>query len=221
LYSWLDVAEFCYQSSHWRTDYISSGHNECTKYLFLTNSIPNASAVLLRREALDRAGGVPHDMQLAGDWLIYINVLSISDIAFISAPLNYFRQHVATSRSRLAGKKGPRRETWRVQRVLVRRYGRRTLLRGCRDVLPLFVNNVIYGGRRPPHGEVPLRLPEALGLLKWFARIHPVAFGIALRILSWELMAQLTRIESNCRGLLEKYGSKWAAEAWERAPSGK
>jgi hypothetical protein len=191
MHSWLDVVKFYYQSSHWSADYINSGHDECTKYLFLTNSIPNASAVLLRREALDRAGGVPHDMQLAGDWMTYINVLSVSDIAFVSAPLNYFRQHVATVRSRLAGIKGPSRETWGVQRVLAKRYGRRRLLRGCRNVLPLFVSNLIYGGRRPPYDEVSI--PQALGLLPWFARIHPVALGIALRILSWELMAYWSR----------------------------
>jgi len=191
LSSWLEVLKLQYQSSHWLTDYVNSGHDECTDYLFLHNSIPNASAVLLRREVLDRAGGVAHDMQLAGDWMTYVNVLSISDIAFVSAPLNYFRQHVATVRSRLAQKKVPRRETRRVQRVLAKRYGRRRLLRGCREVLPWYVNNMIYWVRRPPYDEVPL--PRALGLLAWFAHIHPMAFGIALRILSWELMTQLAR----------------------------
>jgi hypothetical protein len=130
-------------------------------------------------------------MQLAGDWMTYINILSISDIAFVSEPLNYFRHHVDTVRSRLAQNKIPRRETQKVQRVLVKRYGRRRLLRGCRHVLPSYVNSMINWGRRPPYDEVPLR--QSLGLLARFARIHPMAFGIAVRILSLELMAYLTR----------------------------
>jgi glycosyltransferase involved in cell wall biosynthesis len=194
LSSWFEVSKLQYQSSHcshWLTDYVNSGHDECTDYLFLHNSIPNASAVLLRREVLERAGGVAHDMLLTGDWMTYVNVLLISDIAFVSAPLNYFRQHVGTVRSRLALKKDPRHETRMVQRVLAKRYGRRRLLRGCRKVLPWYVDNMIYWVRRPPHKEVPL--PRALGLLAWFAHIHPMAFGIGLRMLSWELMSQLTR----------------------------
>jgi hypothetical protein len=188
---WVDVLSMFYETSHWLSDYVNSGQDECKKYLFLHNSIPNASAVVLRREVLERAGGVPRDMLLAGDWMTYVNVLSLSDIAFVSSPLNYFRQHIATVRKRLAEKKSTRRETWRVQQVLVKRYGRRSLLDGCREVLPGYVSRMIGSLRRPPNDEVPLR--TALGLLAWFARIHPRAFGIALRMLSWELMAQLTR----------------------------
>jgi glycosyltransferase involved in cell wall biosynthesis len=191
LCSWLGILDSQYHSSHWHTDYINSGHDECTTYLFLNNSIPNASAVLLRREVLDRAGGVAHDMQLTGDWMTYVKVLSISDVAFVSAPLNYYRQHASTVRSQLAGNKVPRRETRRVQRMLVKRYGRRRLLRGCRELLPSYVNSLISWSRRPPHDEVPLR--GTVGLLAWFAHIHPVAFGIALRIFFWEIMARLTR----------------------------
>jgi glycosyltransferase involved in cell wall biosynthesis len=201
LHCWLEVSEFQYQSSHWRTDYVNSGRDECTDYFFLYNAIPNASAVLLRRSVLDRAGGVPHDMQLAGDWMTYINVLSISDIAFVSEPLNHFRHHVGTVRSRLAQKRIPRLEAEKVQRLLAKRYGRSSLLRGCREVLPSYVDNMINWARRPPHDDVPLW--RALGLLARFARIHPVAFGIALRSFSWELMAQLTR-RAGLSGLARK-----------------
>jgi glycosyltransferase involved in cell wall biosynthesis len=191
LYSWLDVLESQNRSSRWRTDYINSGPSECANYLFLHNTIPNASAVLLRRETLDRAGGVPLDLKLTGDWMTYVNMLSISDIAFVSEPLNYFRQHVNTVRGRLADKRIRNRETRRVQRVLVKRFGRRQLLQDCPQALPTYVNSMIDWVRRPPHDEVPLR--QSLGLLAWFAHIHPRALGIGLMVFGREAMTSLSR----------------------------
>jgi len=54
-----DLLEHEDHSSHWREDYVNAGHDECKNYLFWYNTIPNASAVLLRREILARAGGAP------------------------------------------------------------------------------------------------------------------------------------------------------------------
>ena len=73
LFDYLHELESCHQSDRWRTDYLNSGHDECIRYLFLFNTIPNASAVLMRRQH-ERAGGVPQDMHLCGDWMLYINI---------------------------------------------------------------------------------------------------------------------------------------------------
>jgi glycosyltransferase involved in cell wall biosynthesis len=177
-------------SSHWNLDYVNSGHDECVNYLFWHNMIPNASAVLLRRSILERVGGPPDDMFICGDWITYINMLAHSDIAFVSAHLNYFRHHESTSRSRHAQRGIPARETQRVQRVLLDRYGRRELVRNHDKVLPEYVCDLINGARRPPYFKVPTG--ESLALLAWFARIHPRAFWIALRTFSWEIMAHLS-----------------------------
>ena len=95
-----DLLEHQNHSSHWREDYVNAGHDECKNYMFWHNTIPNASAVLWRREILERAGGAPTDLRVCGDWMAYINVLQLSDIAFVSTPLNYFRQHQANVRTR-------------------------------------------------------------------------------------------------------------------------
>jgi hypothetical protein len=95
----------------------------------------------------------------------------MSDIAFVSEPLNYFRQHVGTVRSQLAQKKVKGRETRRVQQAIVKRYGRRGLLRDCPQALPAYVSSMIDWMRRPPSNRVPLR--QSLGLLARFAQIHP------------------------------------------------
>jgi glycosyltransferase involved in cell wall biosynthesis len=196
LFNYNEYLELLNGVSQWRSDYIISGQDECTTYLFWYNTIPNASAVLLRRVFLDRSGGVPREMLMCGDWMTYVNVLSISDIAFISQPLNYYRQHGHTVRARLYEKKVPLDETWSVQRVLMKRYGRRKLMRNGRQILPFYVNTLINISRRPPYNKVPAG--KSLELLGWCARIHPRAFRIALQTLSWELMAHL----SYCVGLL-------------------
>ncbi len=178
-------------SSHWNQDYINTGHDECVNYLFWHNMIPNASAVLLRRSIIDRVGGAPNDMFICGDWMTYIEILSFSDIAFVSAHLNYFRHHQRTSRGEFSQRGVPARETQRVQWVLIDRYGRRNLVRNHGKVLPEYVGDLINGARRPPYFKVPPG--ESLALLAWFARIHPQAFGIALRTFSWELIAHVSR----------------------------
>ena len=94
LYNLIDTLECHFETCRWKSDYVNSGRDEC-RFLFWTNTIPNASAVLMRRKVLERAGGPPRDMLLAGDWLLYVKMLSISDVAFVSAPLNYFRHHDA------------------------------------------------------------------------------------------------------------------------------
>jgi len=95
-----DLLENQNHSLHWREDYVNAGHDECKNYLFWHNTIPNASAVLWRREILERVGGAPTDLRVCGDWMTYINVLQLSDIAFVSTPLNYFRQHQTNVRTR-------------------------------------------------------------------------------------------------------------------------
>ena len=101
LYNIIDTLDCHFDTTRWKSDYVNSGRDEC-RYLFWTNTIPNASAVLMRRKVLDHVGGSPRDMLLAGDWLLYVKMLAISDIAFVSAPLNYFRFHGRTVRSRLS-----------------------------------------------------------------------------------------------------------------------
>ena len=186
-----DLLEHQNHSSHWREDYVNAGQDECKNYLFWDNTIPNASAVLWRREILERVGGAPTDVRLCGDWITYINALQLSDIAFVSTPLNYFRQHQANVRTRTMKDGTSTREFCRVQRMLLDRYGRRNLVRDDDKIMPQYVSNMVNRSRMPPHNKVPPAV--ALELLAWTARIHPMAFTTALKILSWEQMADLAQ----------------------------
>jgi glycosyltransferase involved in cell wall biosynthesis len=179
------------ESDHWRADFVNSGSEECANYLFWYNTIPNASAVLVRRDALERAGGVCHHMRLCGDWATYVSVLSIADVAFVSEPLNYFRQHPNTVRGRSVKQGLMAREMRAVHRTLIERHGLARLLRDQDEGLDKYVRVSIGAARRPPHNKVPLG--ESIVLLSWLARVQPRAVGIALPILAWEQMADLSR----------------------------
>lgn len=84
----------------WRRDYEEKGIVEVGGYLSSYNTIPNASGVLIRRGAIEKAGGFARGYRLSGDWASYINILEHYDIAYVSAVLNYQRFHP----SRLTGK---------------------------------------------------------------------------------------------------------------------
>ena len=77
----------------WQKDFINIGKNECEQYLIFGNTIPNASAVLIRRSIYEKAGCVDETMRLCGDWMLWVKMLLLSDIAFVAEPLNYFRVH--------------------------------------------------------------------------------------------------------------------------------
>ncbi len=191
LYNMIDTLECHFETSRWRSDFLNSGRDECS-FLFWTNTIPNASAVLMRRKVLERAGGSPRDMLLAGDWLLYAKMLTISDIAFVSTPLNYFRHHECTVRNRLTNDPDVRSfEMLRLARAVTKACGLPERLRNNEDGIRDQVEYWIKLARRPPHNKAPAGM--SLSLLLWFARLHPAAFKTGLRILTKEQLAELAR----------------------------
>ncbi len=79
----------------WATDFQNHGPREVEEYLALKNTITNVSGVLFRRSAYVQAGYAPETMRMCGDWMFYCRLLHHADIAYISAPLNFHRQHPA------------------------------------------------------------------------------------------------------------------------------
>jgi glycosyltransferase involved in cell wall biosynthesis len=77
----------------WLNDFTASGLAEVRDYLARKNTITNVSGVLFRRDAYVRAGGAPETLRMCGDWMTYCRVLHESDVAYVSAPLNFHRQH--------------------------------------------------------------------------------------------------------------------------------
>jgi glycosyltransferase involved in cell wall biosynthesis len=86
-------------SERWQKEFINEGRDECQRYLVYKNTIPNASAALIRRQAYEQGGYAEESLKLCGDWLTWIKILMQSDVAFTPAPLNYFRSHEQSVRS--------------------------------------------------------------------------------------------------------------------------
>ncbi len=85
-------------AQRWKSDFYADGTDEIKNYLFHRNTIPNASAVLFKKTAYEQADKGFQNMKFCGDWLLWIQMLKQGAIAFKSQPLNFFRQHAATTR---------------------------------------------------------------------------------------------------------------------------
>ena len=95
---WADAPD----AGRWRQGFRRSGREECADQLIWKNTIPNASAVLFRRDAYRNAGGAPTTMRLCGDWMLWARLLQHGNVAYVPEPLNHFRQHAGSVRARTA-----------------------------------------------------------------------------------------------------------------------
>jgi glycosyltransferase involved in cell wall biosynthesis len=84
--NWLDA-------KHWTTDFVVDGFEECRKYLVLCNPVPNASAVLLRKDVYERIGMADEGFRVCGDYKVWVAMALEGKIAYIAEPLNYYRTH--------------------------------------------------------------------------------------------------------------------------------
>ena len=84
-------------SDCWLTDYEREGLEEISEALVIKNTIPNVSAALFRRMALEDAfsdiGEELFNYRVAGDWLVYLHVLKTGNVYYCSKPLNLHRRH--------------------------------------------------------------------------------------------------------------------------------
>jgi glycosyltransferase involved in cell wall biosynthesis len=86
-------------AAKWRQDHCADGREEIRERLAIKNTIPNVSAAVFRRSVLAAALGEEWSRlaqyRLAGDWLIYLNVLRRGKVCFVARPLNNHRRHEA------------------------------------------------------------------------------------------------------------------------------
>jgi len=81
----------------WRQDYVCDGLEELSRVLAIKNTIPNVSAVVFRKTSimasLKRCRPLLEKLKIAGDWLIYTDMLQHGRIAFTAESLNAHRRH--------------------------------------------------------------------------------------------------------------------------------
>jgi glycosyltransferase involved in cell wall biosynthesis len=75
----------------WESDFVATGLDECRRYFCHRNTIPNASAVLIRKSVYEQVGYANEEMRLLGDWEMWVRILLASDLAYTAQPLNYYR----------------------------------------------------------------------------------------------------------------------------------
>jgi glycosyltransferase involved in cell wall biosynthesis len=91
----ISLVEYYYgeHAGRWRSDFMADGKQEVRQYLVFKNTIPNASAVLFRRDLALQVGLADEDFKLVGDLMFWVKLLAVSDVAFVGEPLNYWRHH--------------------------------------------------------------------------------------------------------------------------------
>jgi hypothetical protein len=81
----------------WLNPYVAEGLDEIRTALAVKNTIPNVSAVVFRRDALIAALTECEErlseLRVAGDWLVYVTMLTAGRIAFTPRALNSHRRH--------------------------------------------------------------------------------------------------------------------------------
>ena len=101
---------YCYYTddlakTKFRNDYVNPGMRELAEGLAVRNTIPNASAVLMRRNV---ALTLPFDrlctFKAAGDWLVYVNMAMRGRIAFSACVMNSHRRHSQSVIARMPGR---------------------------------------------------------------------------------------------------------------------
>lgn len=79
----------------WTRPFVNDGADECRRFLVRANTIPNASAVVFRRDAYLRAAPPNESLRHSGDWLTWAALLGEGALAYTPAPLNRHRKHGA------------------------------------------------------------------------------------------------------------------------------
>lgn len=91
-YSYIDYTRYI-SFDKWLRDYCRYGIDEVNDSLSIQNTIPNASAVVIRKSALEGLEKYLIKYKTCGDWLTYIYVLRKGKLYFCSDILNYHRKH--------------------------------------------------------------------------------------------------------------------------------
>ncbi len=106
--------------SRWDNDYVTDGREECARYFTYDNIVANTSSAVFRRAAWDEVGGVDETMRTSGDWKLWAAIALTGKVAYISEPLNFYRKHGQTVRSRASAARVVTEELEAVQWIFER-----------------------------------------------------------------------------------------------------
>lgn len=83
-----------------RNSFEMTGDEFLQKHLYYKCAVPNVSCTLMRKQSIEATGFIPSNFRYVGDWMFWIRFFETGTRVFFSnQKLNYFRTHVATTRS--------------------------------------------------------------------------------------------------------------------------
>lgn len=90
--SWLDQTNDL-NKNQFLSDFTMDGLDYIHKYLIVKNTIPNASAVIFKKQKYIDVGRANQNLKLVGDWAIWSKICAEGDIFYCYKKLNFFRYH--------------------------------------------------------------------------------------------------------------------------------
>lgn len=90
--SWKDQTDI-FDSEKFSQDFLMNGLQYSSKFLCHKNTIPNASAVLFKKQTYFQVDKANPALKYIGDWEIWTKIVFQGDIFFSATHLNYFRYH--------------------------------------------------------------------------------------------------------------------------------
>lgn len=91
--SWLDWTHTLPEGKKFEHSFTMDGYEYIEKYLIHKNTVPNASAVLFKKDVYKKVGGAEKNQKTTGDWHLWIKIILNGKVHFNSSELNKFRYH--------------------------------------------------------------------------------------------------------------------------------
>ena len=85
---------------HFKKDIHTNGNEFIKKFLCISNTVRNASSVIFNKSAALSINKEFMTYQESGDWMFWIEMAQLGNVAVISAPLNLFRRYSETNTSK-------------------------------------------------------------------------------------------------------------------------
>lgn len=106
----------------WTVPYLVEGRDEVVAALAHKNTIPNASAVLMRRATIAPLAAELETYRQCGDWFLYLACAEAGRIAFSPTVLNDHRRHPSAATRLMGGELDPLEEAFRIRLAAIRRF---------------------------------------------------------------------------------------------------
>lgn len=92
--NWIEYTERLDSQNKFSGNFIMDGNLFIEKFLINKNVIPNASAVVFKKEVIKKGDlDIDSEFRYCGDWIFYFKLIINHKVAFIAESLNNFRYH--------------------------------------------------------------------------------------------------------------------------------